>query len=404
MKRKYLLAALIVLMTTTSASCVPGSNDSTELPEPVSPTTENITDDSAVQEKPDSQISDHDYYPDKQQFTYGIFDPSGRSIVGSKEPQIIPAKYIERAYAYSSGKPQTAYHFESTATHEQVTVMITALIADEIKLTSGEVYKIISEFYPGWPRTYGLIISQDGDLIFAGLSDWQLDGRINIDDAYFPISNQPITVKQARVLTDHYFERRLGESICRTTNTEMVFSCNGKNITLHQGESAMLGDYDVNLRVAREIQWVLPPTDAGQNGISYTITKVSESKPSDTELASETVNFPDPALDSAIRQAIGKNTGEITRFGLIGLVNLNAPSLKISSISGLEKCFALRWLSLYSNQIEDISPLSELPNLHHLKLNDNQISDISPLANNLEFRNGQLYISCLLYTSDAADE
>jgi hypothetical protein len=316
MKRKYLLAALIVLMTTTSASCVPGSNDSTELPEPVSPTTGNITDDSAVQEKPDSQISDHDYYADKQQFTYGIFDPSGRSIVDSEEPQIITAKYIERAYANSSGKPQTAYHFESTATNEQVTVIITALIADEIKLTSGEVYKIISEVYPGWPPTCGLIISQDGDLIFAGLSDWQLDGRINIDDAFFPISNQPVTIKQARVLTDHYFERRLGESICRMINTEMVFSCNGENVTLNQGESAILGDYDVNLLVAREIQWVHPPTDAGQNGISYTIAKVSDSKPSDTELTSETVSFPDPALESAMREAIGKNTGDITQFDL----------------------------------------------------------------------------------------
>ena len=173
----------------------------------------------------------------------------------------------------------------------------------------------------------------------------------------------------------------------------MIFSCNGKNITLHQGESAILGDYDVNLLVAREIQWVNPPTDAGQNGISYTIAKIGESKLPDTGLASETVNFPDPALDSAIRQEIGKNTGEITRFDLVGLINLNAPSLKISSISGLEKCFALRWLSLYGNQIEDISPLSELPNLHFLNLKYNQISDIGPLANNLEFKNGQLYIS-----------
>jgi hypothetical protein len=390
MKTKYLIVTLIIINAIDLVSCIGNSTTPSEsVPRPA----EEKGGVSPKSSGSDIQINDHDFYPEKQQFTYGIFDPTGRNLASSKEPLTIQAEYIDRDSVDSSDGAHIAYRFLMTDANTQISLLIPADVTDDIRLISGEVYQIISESYPGWPPTYGLIISRDADLLFAGIADWQLDGRINIDDAFFPISNKPITIQQTRVLTDNYIEHRLGESICTTTNTEIIFSSNGKSVTLHQGESAILGDYDVNLLVAREIQWVNPPTDAGQNGISYTITKVSESKPSGSEPAFETAEFSDPALDNAIRQAIGKNTGEITRFDLMELVNLSAPSLNIENISGLEKCLALRWLNLSSNQIEDISPLSELPNLHHIELKNNKISDISPLGNNLKFRNGQLYIS-----------
>lgn len=391
MKTKYLIVALIIINTIVLVSCLPSINNSTTPSESV-PQPDEKSGISPKSSGSDIQINDHDFYPEKQQFTYSIFDPIGRNLAISKEPLTIQAEYIDQYSVDSSNGAWTAYRFLMTDTNMQISLLVPVDVADDIRLISGEVYQIISESYPGWPPTYGLIISRDADLLFVGIADWQLDGRINIDDAFFPISNQPITIKQTRILTDNYIEHKFGESICTTTNTEIIFSSNGKSVTLHQGESAILGDYDVNLLVAREIQWVNPPTDAGQNGISYTITRVSESEPSGSEPASEIVKFPDPALDIAIRQAIGKNTGEITRFDLIELVNLNAPSLNIENISGLEKCLALRWLNLSSNQIEDISPLSELPNLHHIELKNNKISDISPLANNLKFKDGQLYI------------
>jgi len=100
-------------------------------------------------------------------------------------------------------------------------------------------------------------------------------------------------------------------------------------------------------------------------------------------LAYEVVTFPDPCLEWAIRDAIGKPTGDIYRSDLEGLWEFfqNSGSC-ITDITGLEYCINLIRLALWSNpELSDISPLSNLPYLAALWLDMNQISDISPLAN-----------------------
>jgi internalin A len=94
----------------------------------------------------------------------------------------------------------------------------------------------------------------------------------------------------------------------------------------------------------------------------------------------EVVVFPDPGLDAAVRETIGKPAGDITDADLIGLTILDASARGISNLSGLEHCTNLSSLYLFSNQITDISALSGLTNLTVLSLYTNQISDISALA------------------------
>jgi len=103
------------------------------------------------------------------------------------------------------------------------------------------------------------------------------------------------------------------------------------------------------------------------------------------------VTFPDPNLETAIREAIGKPMGDIYPSDLAGLTHLDASERDIVDITGLEYCTELTELNLYHNQISDISPLTNLAKLSRLSLGSNQISDISPLASLTNLRDLFLY-------------
>ena len=93
------------------------------------------------------------------------------------------------------------------------------------------------------------------------------------------------------------------------------------------------------------------------------------------------VVIPDPNLELAIREAIGKAHAPIYVKDLEGLTELNAQEKGIVDITGLEYCTNLEVLNLGGhNKITDISPLSQLVNLEWLNLEFNEITDISPLS------------------------
>ena len=90
--------------------------------------------------------------------------------------------------------------------------------------------------------------------------------------------------------------------------------------------------------------------------------------------------FPDPNLEAAVREAIGKLTGVLTNCDVLPLTVLDASNRGIVDLSGLEYCVNLQELDLRNNQISALSPLSGLNNLVYLYLRNNQIVDISPLS------------------------
>ena len=80
------------------------------------------------------------------------------------------------------------------------------------------------------------------------------------------------------------------------------------------------------------------------------------------------VSFPDPNLEAAVRQAVGRPTGDILSTDLEALTSLDISGLGISDLTGLEQCRNLTSLDLRDNQISDISPLVLLTNLTELEL------------------------------------
>ncbi len=92
------------------------------------------------------------------------------------------------------------------------------------------------------------------------------------------------------------------------------------------------------------------------------------------------ITFPDANLKAAVRDAIGKPTGDIYASDLDGLTSLDASSRNIVDLTGLQCCANLTELRLYRNSISDISALSGLTNLTELELWGNSINDISALS------------------------
>ena len=96
--------------------------------------------------------------------------------------------------------------------------------------------------------------------------------------------------------------------------------------------------------------------------------------------ASAQTPIPDSALESAIRDELGKPTGNLTSSDMATLTSLTATSLNIADLTGLEAAVNLTFLDLGFNQISNLSPLSGLTQLGQLWLENNLITDIGVLA------------------------
>lgn len=91
------------------------------------------------------------------------------------------------------------------------------------------------------------------------------------------------------------------------------------------------------------------------------------------------VLFQDPNLEAAVRGALGRPFGLLTQEDVLELRILDARSLTIQSLSGLEFATNLTWLNLSLNYIAEISPLAGLVNLETLNLDCNEIFEVSAL-------------------------
>ena len=97
--------------------------------------------------------------------------------------------------------------------------------------------------------------------------------------------------------------------------------------------------------------------------------------------SAQTVNIPDANLRAAIAETLGKApTARITIDEMAALRELNAVSMDIRNLKGLEAAVNLEGLGLHNNIISDISPLTGLIKLRDIGLEENAITDLSPLA------------------------
>src|SRR5882724_2824304 len=89
------------------------------------------------------------------------------------------------------------------------------------------------------------------------------------------------------------------------------------------------------------------------------------------------VQVPDPGLNDAIREALGKSSGPLTVQDMLSLTNLNARNRNVSSIDGLEAARNLVSLDLEINHLSNLSLPSGLTNLSTLDLSVNPLTNFS---------------------------
>ena len=102
------------------------------------------------------------------------------------------------------------------------------------------------------------------------------------------------------------------------------------------------------------------------------------------ELEGELVIFKDANLEAAVRKALRKPEGNITRKNLSLLEKFETIDLKreeiIIDLPGLEHAINLRTLHLGNNHISDVTPLVGLTKLISLHLGGNQITTVTTLT------------------------
>ena len=94
--------------------------------------------------------------------------------------------------------------------------------------------------------------------------------------------------------------------------------------------------------------------------------------------AESPVHIPDPGLKAAIEDEL--QVSDPTPTDMLALLSLEAQSLKITDLTGLEYASNLQTVRLRFNHIGSVYPLAGLSNLDSLSLNDNDIGDVSPLG------------------------
>ncbi len=101
-----------------------------------------------------------------------------------------------------------------------------------------------------------------------------------------------------------------------------------------------------------------------------------------THASAQLVEIPDPNLEIAIREQLQLTAGTpITQQQMETLQNLDAYSMEIADLTGLEYATNLTFLRAWDNPISDLTPLANLNALKELDLGGCQIVDLTPLQN-----------------------
>ena len=122
--------------------------------------------------------------------------------------------------------------------------------------------------------------------------------------------------------------------------------------------------YHFAIRAADEI----PNWNAISNGVSATCFLDSE------------VSFPDPALDSVMREMLNIPSGAVHRSDLSYVAFVDANEANIASLEGLQYCPILQQIYMSRNQVASLTPLGQLHTLRNVQFGGNNITDITPLG------------------------
>lgn len=217
---------------------------------------------------------DHGYYKELPEFTFWLTEDPYKynRLPDTPLSSPIEVKYIERNIIDNKPDAYTqviSYTFTTIPNSLKLYLIIPSGVHNAIKLTPGETYQIDYYILFGWPNQYRLVINKGEGVSFIGNFGWSPDIWLNPDNTTL------FQVNKIGILDNNYIDGESSDFWERKTNTEIEFTLNENSVILHQGESSTLGDYDITLLIAREIQYKPGWYDVGQNCISYVISKIA---------------------------------------------------------------------------------------------------------------------------------
>ncbi|HOP07507.1 MAG TPA: hypothetical protein PLF13_09470 [candidate division Zixibacteria bacterium] len=211
----------------------------------------------------------------------------------------------------------------------------------------------------------------------AGRIYW--DGSfVEVDSAYLSSTNTDLLLFWTSVPEEGYFAFSVSNEGTDAMTPIVDDSGDGNLVTLVLSTYASDPEVDTALLAIAPtaVTWVEGATEIPLEEIATDTAMVIVDR-----TLPETVVFPDPALEAAVRQTIGKTTGTLYVTDVNGVQALVANIQGIQDLTGIEYMAGLRVLSLVGNEITSIEPLDALDSLNTLLIGVNEISDLSPLSN-----------------------
>lgn len=143
-------------------------------------------------------------------------------------------------------------------------------------------------------------------------------------------------------------------------------------------------DGDLGAEISVDLSEV-DPLGTGIRTVTYTVSDAAGNVATRTRrvfsLCETPVGIPDPFLEAAVRDAIAKPNGDLLPADLSApaFTELNAATLGITDLTGLEYAIALTALDLHGNCVSNPDALSHLDGLQRLNLHDNDIVEVTAL-------------------------
>ena len=133
------------------------------------------------------------------------------------------------------------------------------IAAEPLPVAVGKSYRFVVQYRPGMPDATGILVFDGDVLVFAALTDQILR---------FPIPQ---------------FEMAIGEPVCDSrgstkcheslVNVPLTIAHAGHTVTVHHGETARLGDYEIKALTVQRVRYASRCADAGLPAISFTVRR-----------------------------------------------------------------------------------------------------------------------------------
>jgi hypothetical protein len=156
-------------------------------------------------------------------------------------------------------------HFEVKEPSGAVHRLAFQAAGQPVPVEVGSSYEFELDRVGGMPTASGLIVRDQQGLVFAGASDQDIGSHVL--EAGVPGFG-------LELLASSCPSRGEGDCFDAVFNRPLQVSFGGGTVTLHQGESAQLGGYEVRCLIAQQVKYRASCADFALYAVSYTIGRL----------------------------------------------------------------------------------------------------------------------------------